>query len=67
MLTASQKQLDDMKRASQRIVAKHDLKATVDTFEALYRGDPVTDPVTEPVPVPSARKSRTARGGSSVG
>jgi glycosyltransferase involved in cell wall biosynthesis len=65
VLTASPAEYTAMKRASQRIVAKHDLQATVDTFEALYRGETVTDPVTESDPV--AKRSKSARGGSSAG
>ncbi|MEO5533934.1 MAG: glycosyltransferase [Pseudolysinimonas sp.] len=52
VLTAAPAEYTSMKKASQRIVAKHDLQHTVDVFEALYRGDAVTDPVTEPVPIP---------------
>lgn len=66
VLTASPEEYTAMKKASQRIVAKHDLQYTVDIFEALYRGEPVTDPVTEPVPEPSKRRG-PARGGSSAG
>jgi len=47
VLTASPEKYADMKKASQKIVAKHSLEATTDTFEALYRGEPVTDPVTD--------------------
>ncbi len=65
VLTALPDEYTAMKKASQRIVAKHDLQATVDTFEALYRGETVTDPVTEPVP--DAKRSNPARGGSSAG
>ncbi len=65
VLTAAPDEYTAMKKASQRIVAKHDLQATVDTFEALYRGETVADPVTEPVPV--AKRSKAARGGSSAG
>jgi glycosyltransferase involved in cell wall biosynthesis len=50
VLTASPAEYTAMKKASQRIVSRHDLQATIDTFEALYRGETVTDPVTEPVP-----------------
>lgn len=67
VLTASPAAYTKMKKASQRIVALHDMLQTVEAFEALYRGDSVTDPVTEPVPAPSARKPRPARGGSSAG
>ncbi len=60
VLTASPDEYTAMKKASQRIVAKHDLQATVDTFEALYRGETVTDPVTEPVPI--AKRSKPGAG-----
>ena len=50
VLTAKPAAYTAMKKASQRIVSRHDLQATIDTFEALYRGETVTDPVTEPVP-----------------
>jgi glycosyltransferase involved in cell wall biosynthesis len=66
VLTASPDEYTSMKKASQRIVAKHDLQATVDTFEALYRGEAVTDPVTESDPVANG-DSKPARGGSSAG
>jgi glycosyltransferase involved in cell wall biosynthesis len=65
VLTAAPDEYTSMKKASQRIVAKHDLQATVDTFEALYRGEAVTDPVTESEPI--AKRSKPARGGSSAG
>lgn len=69
VLTAPPAEYTAMKKASQRIVAKHDLQATVDTFEGLYRGEAVTDPVTEPVPVVNAdaERSEPERGGSSAG
>jgi Glycosyltransferase len=47
VLTASPEQYTAMKKASEKIVAKHSLEATTDIFEALYRGEPVTDPVTD--------------------
>jgi hypothetical protein len=33
-------------------VEPHDINRTLDTFEALYRGEDVIDPVTESVPTP---------------
>ena len=57
VLTAPPAEYLAMQKASQRIVAAHDLKQTVDTFEALYRGESVTDPVTEPVPESKKRAS----------
>lgn len=47
VLTADQDRLTAMKRESLRIVAAHDIERTLDTFEALYRGELVTDPVTD--------------------
>jgi glycosyltransferase involved in cell wall biosynthesis len=61
VLTATPEEYTAMKKASQRIVAKHDLQATVDVFEALYRGETVTDPVTEPVPVPKGSADGAGR------
>jgi glycosyltransferase involved in cell wall biosynthesis len=40
-----------MKEASIRLIAAHDIKRTISTFESLYRGKAVTDPVTEVAPV----------------
>lgn len=61
VLTAAPAEYTEMKKASQRIVAKHDLQATVDVFEALYRGETVADPVTEPVPVPKGSDDGAGR------
>jgi glycosyltransferase involved in cell wall biosynthesis len=47
VLTASPDEYTAMKKASENIVARHDLQATTDIFEALYRGETVTDPVTD--------------------
>ncbi|MFM6974075.1 MAG: glycosyltransferase [Agromyces sp.] len=46
VLTASPEAYDAMKRESLRIVAAHDIDRTLDTFEALYRGETVEDPDT---------------------
>ena len=68
VLTASPAEYTAMKKASQKIVAKHDLQATVDIFEALYRGETVIDPVTdEPTPTVAPTRAKPARGGSSAG
>ena len=68
VLTASPDEYTAMKKASQRIVAKHDLQATVDIFEALYRGESGTDPVTdEPDSSAAPERAKPARGGSSAG
>ena len=47
VLTAAPDEYTAMKKASERIVSRHSLEATIDTFEALYRGETVTDPVTD--------------------
>lgn len=47
VLTAPQKELDRLRKGSLRMIAPHDIQRTLDTFEAIYRGDPVVDPVTE--------------------
>jgi glycosyltransferase involved in cell wall biosynthesis len=43
VLTMPKEELDVFKRESLRIVAAHDMSRTLDTFEALYRGETVTD------------------------
>lgn len=47
VLTASPEEYERMKRESLRIVAAHDIDRTLDTFEALYRGETVDDPNTD--------------------
>ncbi|MBX3092687.1 MAG: glycosyltransferase [Cryobacterium sp.] len=47
VLTASEQDLQRMKRNSLRLIAPHDIQRTLTTFERLYRGETVTDPVTE--------------------
>ena len=55
VLTASDKQLLAFKEESLRIVQQHDLQFTLDTFESLYRGEPVTQDTGTPA------KSKTPR------
>jgi glycosyltransferase involved in cell wall biosynthesis len=43
VLTMPQPELDKLKRESLKIVEAHDIQRTLDTFEALYRGEKVTD------------------------
>jgi glycosyltransferase involved in cell wall biosynthesis len=50
VLTASPKELERLKKGSLKAIAPHDIQRTLDTFEALYRGEQVTDPVTENIP-----------------
>ncbi|WP_354566994.1 glycosyltransferase [Glaciihabitans sp. UYNi722] len=47
VLTLSDEELTRMKKASLRYIAAHDIQRTLNTFESLYRGEPVTDPVTD--------------------
>ena len=37
-------ELEAMKRSSLRFIRGHDITRTLDTFEALYRGEKVVDP-----------------------
>jgi glycosyltransferase involved in cell wall biosynthesis len=50
VLTMPQDELDKFKRESLKIVEAHDIQKTLDTFEALYRGETVADPVVDDVP-----------------
>jgi glycosyltransferase involved in cell wall biosynthesis len=43
ILTMPQDRLDEFKRESLTIVEAHDINRTLDTFEALYRGEKVAD------------------------
>lgn len=51
---ASPDDLVAMKRESLRLIGAHDINRTLNTFEALYRGEPVADPVTDVAPAHSA-------------
>jgi glycosyltransferase involved in cell wall biosynthesis len=51
VLTMPPADLDRMKHESLKIVAAHDIQTTLDIFEALYRGEKVSDPIIEP-PLP---------------
>ncbi|MHC2185093.1 glycosyltransferase [Rathayibacter agropyri] len=46
-LTLAPEAFEEMKRASLRIVAAHDINRTISTFESLYRGEPVADPAAD--------------------
>jgi glycosyltransferase involved in cell wall biosynthesis len=50
VLTMPEEELHRMKRESLRIVEAHDIQRTLDTFEALYRGELVSDTIVEPIP-----------------
>lgn len=54
VFTASPDDLVAMKRESLRLIGAHDINRTLNTFEALYRGEPVADPVTDVAPAHSA-------------
>ena len=45
VLTMPEKELQALKKESLRIVESHDIQRTLDTFESLYRGEPVDLPV----------------------
>ncbi|WAB81093.1 glycosyltransferase [Microcella daejeonensis] len=49
IFTMSHEELLVLKRESLAIVEAHDINRTLDTFEALYRGEPVDDPVADGV------------------
>ncbi len=43
VLTASPESLEALKKESLKLIAAHDIKRTLNTFECLYRGEPVSD------------------------
>lgn len=47
VLSASEAELNRMKRNSMKLIVPHDIDRTLTTFERLYRGEAVVDPVTE--------------------
>jgi glycosyltransferase involved in cell wall biosynthesis len=47
VLTLPPEQLEALKRESLKLIAAHDIKRTLNTFECLYRGEPVGDLVTD--------------------
>jgi glycosyltransferase involved in cell wall biosynthesis len=62
ILKASPAELTRLKKGALKTVEPHDIKRTLDTFEALYRGEDVVDPVTESIPAPPAKtRPRTRR------
>ena len=46
VLTAPPEHLEALKRESLKLIGAHDIKRTLNTFECLYRGEPVGDLVT---------------------
>lgn len=52
VLTMPQEELDRLKRGSLAMIEPHDITRTIETFEAIYRGEDVVDPVTESIPTP---------------
>ncbi|TFB92089.1 glycosyltransferase family 4 protein [Cryobacterium sp. MDB2-10] len=46
VLTAGPEALDALKHESLRLIGAHDINRTLDTFESLYRGEPVVDTIT---------------------
>ncbi|MCU1406153.1 MAG: glycosyltransferase family 4 protein [Glaciihabitans sp.] len=55
VLTMPEEQLHALKRESLKIVEAHDIQRTLATFEALYRGELVSDTIAEPAK-PSLRE-----------
>lgn len=47
VLTAPAPELEALKRESIRLIGAHDISRTLNTFECLYRGEPVIDPITD--------------------
>lgn len=47
VLTMPEAEVTKMKKSSLRYIEAHDIQRTLTIFEALYRGEPVTDPVTD--------------------
>lgn len=47
VLTASPDELVALKRESLTLILAHDINRTLNTFECLYRGEPVLDPITD--------------------
>jgi len=43
VLTAAPDRIEALKRESLKLIAAHDIKRTLNTFECLYRGEPVSD------------------------
>jgi glycosyltransferase involved in cell wall biosynthesis len=56
VLTASPDDFAAMKRESLKLIGVHDINRTLNTFEALYRGEPVADPVIDVAPAHSQSK-----------
>ncbi len=50
VLTAAPEDYNAFKRESLKLIGAHDINRTLNTFEALYRGESVVDPVIDPVP-----------------
>ncbi|MBB5640949.1 glycosyltransferase involved in cell wall biosynthesis [Cryobacterium roopkundense] len=46
VLELSPDSLEELKRESLKLIVAHDIRRTLNTFECLYRGEPVTDTVT---------------------
>ncbi|WP_022883982.1 glycosyltransferase [Glaciibacter superstes] len=45
VLTAAPAELTAQKRESLKLIGSHDINRTLNTFESLYRGEPVVDPI----------------------
>jgi glycosyltransferase involved in cell wall biosynthesis len=60
VLTMPQDELVKLKKESLNIVKAHDIRHTLDIFEALYRGEDVSDMVEQDAPPPPRRSKRAA-------
>jgi glycosyltransferase involved in cell wall biosynthesis len=60
VLTMPQDELVKLKKESLNIVKAHDIRRTLDIFEALYRGEDVSDMVEQDAPPPPRRSKREA-------
>lgn len=47
VLAAEPAEFDAYKHESLKLIGAHDIRRTLNTFESLYRGEPVVDPVTD--------------------
>jgi len=56
VLTLAPADLEALKRESLKLIEAHDIKRTLNTFERLYRGEPITDPNGTVSPAPAVQR-----------
>jgi glycosyltransferase involved in cell wall biosynthesis len=56
VLTLSPADLEALKRESLKLIEAHDIKRTLNTFERLYRGEPIIEPNGTVAPAPAAQR-----------